>query len=91
VTVYRRGPEVLWRNSADRVVLLPPKAANPISVDGPGQALWILLEEPQSADALEISLARQYAVDRAVVSEALVPLLDELVEAGAIEPVGAAS
>ena len=88
MTVYRRSPEVLWRDSVDRVVLLPSAAATPITVDGPGQALWALLEEPKSVESLVESLASLYAVDTSTVREALDSLLVELRDIGAIEPVG---
>jgi hypothetical protein len=84
--VYRRPPSVLWRNSADRVVILPPRSGHPVTIDGPGQALWSLLAEPQSVASMINALAVQYAVDQAVVAEALDPLLAELVELGALEP-----
>jgi len=79
-----RSPDVLWRWSLDRVLLLPPESEGPFVLTGPGAALWDLLEAPMSTEALIVELANLYDVDRDTVQAEVVPLLAELTERGGL-------
>lgn len=77
---WARRPEVLWRATADRVLLLTPAADDVVTVSGPGVAVWLLLAEPQPFDDLVAHLAELYAVEAARVAADLGPLLADLTD-----------
>ena len=45
-----RAPDALWRWTAGGAAVLPADAEEPILLNGPASALWILLEEPCGID-----------------------------------------
>lgn len=81
---WARAGETLWRRSLDAVVLMPPGAAEPLTLVGTGAALWDLLEAPSSTDALVAALADRFGADPGTVEADLLPVLDQLAELGAI-------
>jgi hypothetical protein len=87
VSLVARDPRVLWRRSADRVVLLAPEAADPMVLDGVGAVVWELLGEPASADELIDLLAEHFERDDREVTQALEPFLAELSATGALTDV----
>jgi hypothetical protein len=78
VSTWSRVPEVLWRRSGGRVILLSPSADRPAVVAGTGAAVWELLERPRLVDELVDELAARYGSDRASVERDLSSFLDEL-------------
>jgi hypothetical protein len=76
---------VLWRRSLDSVVLLPPGAADVITLVGSGPAVWQLLADWRSADELAEVLAAAYGAPPDVVARDLGPVLRALDAAGALE------
>lgn len=85
-TRWRRCPEALWRRSLDAVIVLAPAHADPIMLTGSGPALWELLVEPGTVAQLATVLARDHAADPAEVEADIAPVIEQLAEAGAIEP-----
>lgn len=81
---WLHAPDVLWRNSLDGAVLLPPGAEAPLVLDAPGAALWTLLDEPHSLDAAADALADATGVDAERIADDIAPLLDDLRAAGAV-------
>lgn len=76
--VWVRDPEVLWRNTAHGVVLLPAGAEEPFALTDSGAALWTLVETPVRLDEVATRLAANYGTSPAVVAESIRPLLADL-------------
>jgi hypothetical protein len=84
--LLRRAPEVLSRRSGDSVLLLVRhQDRGLLEISGAGVELWNLLDEARSAEECAHRLATSYAVDLAKVRHDIAPVLDALVEAGALE------
>jgi Coenzyme PQQ synthesis protein D (PqqD) len=84
-TPLRRVPAVLWRRSLDAVLFLPPGAPDALTLGGTGPEIWELLLEPRTLDALVTLLAAAHGADPAVVRADVEPVLDQLLEVGAVE------
>jgi hypothetical protein len=82
---YQRSRTVLWRSCQRSVLLLPRGAAEPLALSGSGVDLWRLLAEPRTLEATAGHLAKQFDADAAEVTNSLVPVLDALVEARAVD------
>jgi hypothetical protein len=82
--VYRRADRVVWRRSADRVLVWPAGADDPLLLEGPGSVSWELLHEPLDEDELVTALASLYEEDVEEVRRDLDPFLEELVTTGAV-------
>jgi Coenzyme PQQ synthesis protein D (PqqD) len=80
---FQRRPEVLWRRTANGVVLLPPDSREPLLVVG-GGPLWDLLAEARELDDLVGRLTERFGVDRSEVNEAVAEALGGLVAADAV-------
>ena len=80
---FQRRPEVLWRRTANGVVLLPPDSPEPLLVVG-GGPLWDLLSEARGLDYIVGRLTKRFGVDRSEVSEAVAEALGGLVAADAV-------
>lgn len=85
--VWRRADRVLWRRSADRVVLLCPGHDEPVALAGTGAAIWSALETPRSERELVRELATRYGTAEARVDQDLPAFLAQLRLAGAVAPV----
>jgi hypothetical protein len=87
-TAWRRRAAVLWRRTLNAVVLLPVEGGEVLTLVGTGTEIWELLAEPRTLESLVAVLADAHAADPAVVSADVAPVLDRLVEVGALERVG---
>lgn len=79
-----RSPEVVWRTSLERIVLLPPGAHDPTVVTGPGAVVWLLTEEPMTTEEIVSQLARVYRTPRQQIEDDVHRLLDDLEKRGAV-------
>lgn len=84
-TTFRRAERVLTRRSADRVILLTPPGRDLLELRGTGLALWEVLASPRSSDDVASVLSRLFDVDPDTARRDIEPVLDELVEHGALE------
>lgn len=82
-----RAPEVLWRETPDGVVLLPPGVSEPFALTDSGAAVWELLADPVELEAAVEHLATAYAVPADVVGASVQPLLHDLERRGAVRQV----
>jgi hypothetical protein len=82
--VWRRRGDVLWRRSLDAVILLPVGVEEPLTLPGPGAAVWDLLAEPATVAELVAILADAYDEDSAVVEHDVRALLGDLEGLGAV-------
>jgi len=80
----RRVHRILWRYTADGVTVLPLDADAPFTLTGPGATLWGALRNPQTADTAAQTLAETYGVPVETAAAEVRPLLDQLVELGAV-------
>lgn len=80
----RRVRRILWRYTAEGVTVLPLDAAEPFTLTGPGAALWGALRIPQTVESASRTLAEQYGVSHETAAATVGPLLDQLVELGAL-------
>lgn len=87
MSVWTRRADVLWRTTADRVLLLAPEADEVVTVSGPGVAVWLLLDQPQGFDDLVVHLSDLYGAEQARVAEDLDPLLADLADRRLVEEV----
>jgi hypothetical protein len=83
-----RHPEVLWRRTLDRTVVLGPHSNDPKVLEPPGDAIWELLEDPIELDGLVDRLATDFGADDARVRADLSVFLDDLLRAGVVVEVG---
>ena len=83
---FVRSPRVVWRTTLDGVLLRPigTAAIRPVLLNGSGGLLWNALASPMSVQALCEHLAAATGSDPVVISADLRPLLDQLVQVGAI-------
>lgn len=83
---FVRSPRVVWRTTLDGVLLRPIGTTDirPVLLNGSGGLLWNALASPMSVQALCEHLAAATGSDPVVISADLRPLLDQLVQVGAI-------
>jgi hypothetical protein len=80
---------VLTRRSGDRLILLTPRGGDElVELTGTSLMLWDVLETPHDQEGIAQLLARTFDVDAEVVRQDIAPVLDDLVERGALERVG---
>ncbi len=79
-----RRPDALWRQSLDSVVILPAGLDGPIALAGSGSEVWNLLAEAHAVDDLVQLLADRHQVDRDVIASDVEPLLQWLLDIGAL-------
>jgi len=84
MNLFVRGDTVLWRRTADRVLVLPPEAAAPTVLTGTSVALWDLLVRPRAIADVVARLAEQYASSTERVRADVEPALDELCARGVL-------
>jgi hypothetical protein len=81
-----RADGVLWRRTPDRVILFPPDADMPLSLDGSGPLVWELLSESLDPDEAGPVLADVSGDDPDVVVAGLHQVIADLARAGAVKP-----
>lgn len=83
---YQRAPHVLWRRTLDTVVLLPvtDEVGEPFVLAATGPELWELLREPQTIEALSVTLADRHGVEVATVTADVERTVDRLLALGAV-------
>ena len=79
-----RAPDVLWRRTFDRVILLGLDDREVRTLLGTGVEVWDLLSAPHSVGALSAALAERYRADPEVVRSDLATLIEQLLTAGAV-------
>lgn len=84
---FRRASRVLWRYTADGVTVLPLEAAEPFVLNGAGAALWESLREARSLEDAVTTLSARFDVPPTQVMESVRPIVEELVDRGAVEVV----
>lgn len=84
---FLRSPGALYRSYADEVMLASVDREGFDLLSGTGDAVWRLLETPQTLDGLTESLSRAYGADPTVIAGDVARLLDELVARGFVEEV----
>jgi Coenzyme PQQ synthesis protein D (PqqD) len=67
------------------VVLLAAGADEPVTIGGSGGVVWSLLDRPRTVAELTNLLVERFPSDGDAVQHDLVPLLERLVELGAVE------
>lgn len=78
---------MLWSQVADDVVALDPQAGVCFGMEEVSAAVWLLLAEPRTADAICAALLAQYDVDAATCREQVALLLDGMLNDRLIEVV----
>lgn len=85
--MWVRDPEVLWRNTAHGIVLLPAGAEEPFALTDSAATLWELLEQPVALADAAAALAAVYGASPDVISDSLHPLLTDLERRHAVRQV----
>jgi hypothetical protein len=75
-----RDPRVLWRRTLDGCVLLGP-GGDPVRLNGPAAAVWMLLDPCRTVDDLVQALLEVWTAPAEVVARDIGSLLGELVAA----------
>jgi hypothetical protein len=84
---WRRNGSALWRSApGPLVVVLPPGAAVPLSLTGPGAQVWAALAEPRSLDDLVEAFVDAYDAGPAVVRHDIGALVRALADVAAVVP-----
>ena len=79
---------MLWRGTLVSVVLLPVSSLDePFALAATGPELWELLAEPRTLDDLVDHLTQRHGADPATVAADVAPLLERLLELGALAAV----
>jgi hypothetical protein len=81
---YRRSRRVYWRNTA-RGLLMLGESGEPFTVTGAGVDLWGLLVDPGTERELCTALARRFRMPLDEVWPLVHPVLEQLVEVGAVD------
>jgi hypothetical protein len=84
-TAYRRAPTALWRTTLSGVIILDKQSECPFRLNGTGADVWALLDQPRTLATLANELSDRFGSPVEQVSEAVEPLLTQLLSARAIE------
>ena len=76
---YVRNPEILWRRTADRLLLLVPGQSECLILGGTALRIWDCFAEPCSIRAAIERMAEWFQVDPALVTADVVALRERLV------------
>ena len=76
---YVRNPQILWRRTADRLLLLVPGQNECLILGGTALQMWDCFAEPCSIRAAIERMAERFEVDPAVVAADVVALRERLV------------
>ena len=79
-----RAPEVLWRRTFDRVIVLGRDGGDLQTLLGTGVDIWDLLSTPQTVDTMTAALADRYRADAYVIRSDVAALIEQLVAAGVV-------
>ncbi|GMU55929.1 MAG: hypothetical protein AMXMBFR33_50750 [Candidatus Xenobia bacterium] len=87
---YRHNPHTAWHAIGRRVVLVPLERRdgvhnNTLVLSGSAPALWLLLQEPRSAEELVAHLQSEYEVDRERAGQDVERFLERLLEWKALD------
>lgn len=75
---------MLWRTTIGAVLVRVPGGNEVTKIAGTGVALWEALAEPRSFGDLCQHLATVHGADPATVADDLGPVVDDLIERGAL-------
>jgi hypothetical protein len=78
ITVHR-APDVLWRLSVGRVVVLPPGAGGPLLLDPAAAEVWLAIEHPMPLTGLVRMLAPAFPGRRTELEDEVADFVAELV------------
>ncbi|MEQ8719166.1 MAG: PqqD family protein [Acidimicrobiales bacterium] len=81
--LYRRSGDVLWR-STPTGLWLRPLGGETLTVAAPGDAVWVLLEEPATLDDLVRALADHFGEQVERIRGDVETLLADLVARGVV-------
>ena len=82
--VVVRAPEVLWRRTFDRVILLGGEGSELLTLLGTGVDIWDLLSAPQTIESMTAALADRYRAEADVVRSDVAGLIERLASAGVV-------
>lgn len=84
VPAFRRHPDLLWRRTHDRILLLAPgdPDAEVVVLTGSGVALWDELAESSSLEALAARLGELFGAEPELVAADVAPVLEGLERRG---------
>ena len=82
--IWERAPEVLWRRSGDRRILMGPSTEDVLVVEGTGVPIWDALEQPASEEDLVTELSDRFGVRAEDVRGEVASFLTELRSAGLV-------
>jgi hypothetical protein len=81
---WRHAPDVLVRETVDRVVVLPRHAPAPLTLRGTAPDVWRLFAEPRSVRDASTELARSYGADVSLVAADVHETVEHLAAQGAL-------
>jgi len=81
---YRRTEDIVEAEVGGEVVLLHTQSWQYFEFDAVGAAIWGLLKEPRSLDALVSALTERFEVDQARCEQETRAFLDELIGQGLV-------
>jgi hypothetical protein len=84
-TRYRRSTEVLTRAFGDEMLVTAADDDEVVRLEGPGLAVWEVLEAPRSLPEMVSILADAYQTSPDMVTSGVTTLLAELQRRGLIE------
>ena len=79
-----RAPEVLWRRTFDRVILLGREGSELQTLLGTGVDIWDLISAPQTVESMTAALADRYRAEAEVIRSDVAGLIERLLSAGAV-------
>jgi len=82
--ILSRAPSALARRTLRGVLIAAPGAEEPVLITTPGDAVWELLDRPQSRPDLIATLAAAYDEAPTTIAADIDPVLDLLVATGAL-------
>ncbi len=89
-TVFKTCADARYRNIGDEGVVVRQTAGEVLVLNAVGVRVLELLAEDRPVSGLIEALAAEYAIDRATLEQDVPAYLQELLEAGVIEPVSGA-
>jgi hypothetical protein len=80
---WQRADAVLWRRTLVGVVVLPPRASEPLFLSGPAAAVWARLGRPITREELHVEVTRAFR-DRDTVTKEVDYTLGQLRDLGGV-------
>lgn len=84
MTVWERAPEVVWRRSGVRRLVVGPASDEVVVMEGSGQLIWDLLEHPISEGDLVATLSDAFDESADQLRPDVLAFLTELSSAGLV-------